>query len=251
MEKVIKLSLILMLIMICVTSTVYATSSTTKTPSCSITLETAKSEFSKNEEFNVDVKISKIESERGFIALEATLDYDKDSLTLVDMEGQNKWTTPVKDLSYNEATGKLVIDKSGLAKSDEVILKLKFKVKENSKENAMIALKDISVSDATVPAKISVASKNITIKEGQNTTTPDPTPTPTPEPTPTPTPTPTPNPDNSQTQTPTINNGGNSNNKPAVKIPQAGENNIVLMILATGAVVAVIMGAVFFVKMRK
>ena len=238
MEKVIKLSLILMLIMTCGTSTVYATSSTTKTPSCSITLETAKSEFSKNEEFNVDVKISKIESERGFIALEATL---------VDMEGQNKWTTPVKDLSYNEATGKLVIDKSGLAKSDEVILKLKFKVKENSKENAMIALKDISVSDATVPAKISVASKNITIKEGQNTTTPDPTPTPTPEPTPTP----TPNPDNSQTQTPTINNGGNSNNKPAVKIPQAGENNIVLMILATGAVVAVIMGAVFFVKMRK
>ena len=117
----------------------------------------------------------------------------------------------------------------------------------------MIALKDISVSDATVPAKISVASKNITIKEGQNTTTPDPTPTPTPEPTttPEPNPTPTPNPDNSQTQTPTINNGGNSSNKPAVKIPQAGENNIVLMILATGAVVALIMGTVFFVKMRK
>lgn len=243
MEKVIKLSLILMLIMICVTSTVYATSSTTKTPSCSITLETAKSEFSKNEEFNVDVKISKIESERGFIALEATLDYDKDSLTLVDMEGQNKWTTPVKDLSYNEATGKLVIDKSGLAKSDEVILKLKFKVKENSKENAMIALKDISVSDATVPAKISVASKNITIKEGQNTTTPDPTPTPTPEPTPTP----TPNPDNSQTQTPTINNGGNSNNKPAVKIPQAGENNTVLIVIGT---VAVVVGVVCFIKMK-
>lgn len=238
MEKVIKLSLILMLIMICLTSAVYATSSTTKTPSCSITLETAKSEFSKNEEFNVDVKISKIESERGFIALEATLDYDKNSLTLVDMEGQNKWATPVKDLSYNEATGKLVIDKSGLAKSDEVILTLKFKVKENSKENVTIALKDISVSDATVPAKISVASKNITVKEISN---------PTPTPDPTPNPNPTPNPEPSKPETPSINNDGNNGNKPAVKIPQAGENNTVLIVLGT---VAVVVGVVCFIKIK-
>ena len=240
MEKVIKLSLILMLIMTCFVSTVYAE---TTQPSCTVSLETEKTNYSKNEEFNVDIKLSNIKSDRGFIAFEAVLDYDKDSLTLVDMEGQNRWVTPVKDLSYNETTGKFVMDKSGLATSDEVILRLKFKVNENSKENLTISLKDAGASDATVSAKVTVVPKSITIGEKQDTPDPTPTPTPTPEP--------TPNPDNSQTQTPTINNGGNSNNKPAVKIPQAGENNTVLMILATGAAVAVIMGAVFFVKMRK
>lgn len=235
MEKIIKFSLIIALIMICFTGVVYAA------PNCNISLETAKSEFSKNDEITVDVKLSNIESERGFVALEATLEYDKDSLTLMDMEGQNKWSTPVKDLSYNETTGKLVIDKGGLATSDEVILKLKFKVNENSKQNVRIALKDIKVSDATVPAKISIAYKDITIKEGQSN------PTPNPNPDPEPTPTPTPNPEPSKPETPTINNDGNNGNKPAVKIPQAGENNTVLIVLGT---VAVVVGVVCFVKMK-
>lgn len=247
MEKRIKLSLILILIIICFAGAVFAVTS-----SCNITLETAKTEYSKDEEITVDVKISNIQSDRGFIALEANL--DKGGLTLVDMEGQNKWPTPIKDLSYNESTGKIVIDKNGLAKSDEIILKLKFKANENTKQNATVALKDIRVSDGTGSVKIDIAPKNITIKEGQNTPdptptpTPDPTPTPEPDPTPTPTPdpTPTPNPDTSKPQTPTINNNNNEN-KPTVKIPQAGENNTVLIVIGPAAVVV---GVVFFIKMH-
>lgn len=244
MEKRIKLSLILMLIVICFAGAVFAV-----TPNCNVILETAKTEYSKNEEITVDVKISNIQSDRGFIALEANLDYDKDSLTLVDMKGQNDWVTPIKDLSYNEATGKIVIDKNGLAKSDEIILRLIFKANENTKQNATVALKDIRISDGTGSVKIDRAPKSITIKEGQNTPEPTPTPTPDPKPTPEPepTPTPTPNPDTSKPQTPTINNNGNNENKPTVKIPQAGENNTVLIVLGT---VAVVVGVVCFIKMK-
>lgn len=157
MKKIIKLSLIMLLIIVCCAGAVYAASS------CKISLETAKSEFSKNEEFSVDVKLSNIQSERGFIALEAVLEYDKSSLTLVKMQGQNEWSNPIKDLSYNEATGKLVIDKNGLAKSDEVILKLTFKVNENSKDTTAITLKDIKASDATTPTQVATVTKNIKI----------------------------------------------------------------------------------------
>lgn len=157
MKKIIKLSLIMLLIIVCCAGAVYAASS------CKISLETAKSEFSKNEEFSVDVKLSNIQSERGFIALEAVLEYDKTSLTLVKMQGQNEWSNPIKDLSYNEATGKLVIDKNGLAKSDEVILKLTFKVNESSKDTTAITLKDIKASDATTPTQVATVTKNIKI----------------------------------------------------------------------------------------
>ncbi len=131
MKRIIKLSIILLVVMIACSGIVYAA------PSCNISLETTSSEFNKNDTFSVNVKMSNIVSEKGMIALEAVLEYDKESLTLLKMEGQNEWSNPVKDLSYNEGTGKLVIDKDGLAKSDEVILKLTFKVNENSKKMLM------------------------------------------------------------------------------------------------------------------
>ena len=238
MKTIVKLSLIMLLIIICCTGIVYAASS------CNISLETAKTEFNKNEEFSVDVKISNIQSERGFIALEAVLEYDKSSLTLVEMEGQNKWSSPIKDLSYNEATGKLVIDKNGLAKTDEVILKLKFKVNENSKDTARITLKDIKASDATTPVEIAVANKNITIKGGS--TTPiipvDPDPTPDPEPTPNPTPDTKPQVPSTNTNTSTDNTISNN------KMPKTGTNTEIVI----GSIaVIVVAGIIFGIKLKK
>lgn len=245
MKRIIKLNLIMLLVIMCLVGVVYAA------PSCSISLETSKLEFSKNEEFNVDVKLSNIQSEIGFIALEATLEYDKNSLTLLQMEGQNSWSNPVKDLSYNEETGTIIIDKDGLAKSDEVILRLKFKVNENSKKNVMIALRNISVSDTTVPATISVVYKNITIKEGENNPIPKPPVDPTPEdPTPE-----NPNPENptpekpTQPQIPSINTNTTSNGSTASgKIPQTGVNNEILIAFIT---IITIVGVIFYIKIKK
>ena len=237
MKTIVKLSLIMLLIIICCTGIVYAASS------CNIGLETTKTEFSKNEEFSVDVKISNIQSERGFIALEAVLEYDKSSLTLVEMEGQNKWSSPIKDLSYNEATGKLVIDKNGLAKTDEVILKLKFKVNENSKDTAKITLKDIKVSDATTPVQVATVTKNITIKGATTPIIPvDPDPTPDPEPTPNPTPDTKPQVPSTNTNTSTDNTISNN------KMPKTGTNTEIVI----GSIVVILAaGVIFGIRARK
>lgn len=238
MKKIVKLSLIMLLAIICFTGAVYAASS------CSISLETAKAEFSKNEEFSVDVKLSNIQSERGFIALEAVLEYDKTSLTLVKMQGQNEWSSPIKDLSYNEATGKLVIDKNGLAKSDEVILKLTFKVNENSKENTTITLKNIKASDATAPVEVATATKNIKITTPiipVDPIDPDPDPTPNPDPTPDPKPTQPQKPNNN---TNTIIDNTISNDK----MPKTGTNTEVVI---GGIAVILVAGIIFGIKSRK
>lgn len=238
MKKIVKLSLIMILTIMCFAGAVYAASS------CNISLVTAKTEYSKNEEINVDVKISNIQSERGFIALEAVLEYDKTSLTLVKMQGQNEWSSPIKDLSYNEATGKLVIDKNGLAKSDEVILKLTFKVNENSKDTTTITLKDIKASDATTPTQVATATKSIKI------TTPiipvDPT---DPEPEPTPNPDTKPNqPQNPNTNTNTNTNNNKDNTISTDKMPKTGTNTEFVI---GGIAVILVAGIIFGIKSRK
>ena len=162
MKRIAKLSIIMLLMMVYLTVNVYAK------PNCNINVETNQTEVVKGKEFTIDVNLSNIQSERGIIAVEATLEYEKDCLTLVKMEGQNNWDTPIEGLSYNKSNGKLVIDKKGLAKSDETILKITFKVNETNNKNATVSLKNIVVADGTAPAKITDATKTITIKqEGQ------------------------------------------------------------------------------------
>lgn len=240
MKKIVKLSLIILLMLICLTGSAYAA------PSCNISLETAKTEFAKNEEFTVNVKLSNIQSERGILALQGILEYDKSSLTLVEMKGQNQWSDPVKDKSYNEETGKFVIDKNGLAKGDEIILKFTFKANEKSEKNVRIALKDIRVSDATTPAKIELAYKDITIKDGTSNPNPGPGPTPNPDPTPNPnpnpTPTPTPNPDPTPNENTIINDGVADNN-----LPKTGTDPKVFMLLIAGVI---IFGIVSYIRIE-
>lgn len=249
MKRVVKLSLVL-LITICMIGSVYAALS------CNVSLQASKTEVSKNEEFTVDVNIANIQSERGVISLGATLEYDKESLTLVRMEGQNGWETPANGASYNEANGKIAITRNGLGKNNETVFSIIFKVKEGSKQNLLITLKDITVADGVSPAKVATATRNITVKEG--------------------TANPVPTPDDGKTNT-IVNNISNSlhNNKVnenttsgqtnknnvnkntskgnitttknSSALPKTGENTIILIsaisILAIGAVI-------FFIKMK-
>lgn len=217
MRRVVSLSLIVLLMLICLSGTVYAA------PECNMAIQSAKSEFSKGEEFTLDVNISGIKSERGVIAVQAVLEFDKDSLELKSMEGQNNWSSPVKDVSYNEANGKIVIDKNGLAKNDETILKLTFKVKDTSKNEVIVSLKDINVSDATDPYKITSISKKITVTDKSNNNIQNP----------------------SQTQKPG-NTSQNTYNKG--KLPQTGVTEGILLLTGTGAI---LLGITFFIKMKK
>lgn len=159
MKKIGKISLILLMIL-CMMTSVYAVS-------CSMSLQTAKNEFNKNDEVVVDVAISSIETPEGIIGLKATLEYNKNSLSYVGMTGENGWSTP----SYNEANGILVMDRNALVNSPETILKITFKVKDQSAtQNATITLKDITVSGGESTGDISVPemTKTITITKPDN-----------------------------------------------------------------------------------
>lgn len=202
MKNIVRLSIVLILMtcMVILTgSNVYAALT------CSVDMNIAKTEYSKNEIFTVDVNISNISTDRGVIAFGATLEYDKDSLTLERMEGLNGWETPMAGGSYNEDNGIMAITRGAVGKNDETILRLTFKVKENAKTNAKVTLKDVSVSDGTL-ARIATISKEITIKDA-GTDNPG---------------TDTPGTDNPGTDTPGTDNPGT--NIPGVDTPNNGSN---------------------------
>lgn len=158
MKKIIMSSFILILT-VCMMGNVYGAFS------CQINMEVSKTQVSKNDEFTVDVKITNIQSERGVISFGGTLEYDKDSLTLVKMEGQNGWETPSQGSAFNEKNGKIGITRNGVGKNNETIFKMTFQVKETNKQNLVVSLKDLVISDGTVPFKISNVSQTITVTD--------------------------------------------------------------------------------------
>ena len=197
-----------------------------------VSMQMEKTEFKKGDEFTVDINISDIQSERGVISLGATLEYDKDSLTLVKMEGQNGWESPSVGSSYNEANGKIAITRNGLGNNNETIFKITFKVKEGAKKNILITLRNITLADGTSPLSVEKVYKNITIQEGTDNPVPNPTPD---------------DEGNTLPVIPNTNNTVTNDIAPDKKLPQTGVSNIILVV---GIVATLTVAVVCFVKMR-
>lgn len=154
MKKIIVLGLIL-LTTICMVINVYATAT------FQVSLQPSKNVVDKGEEFTVDVKISNIQMDKGIVALGGKIEYDKASLELVKMDGQSKWATP----SYNDNNGKFATDRDDYGTSDEVIFKITFKVKEQSKENLTITLNDVAGSNGKDEVKLNNIKTDISLKK--------------------------------------------------------------------------------------
>ena len=167
MKKIVKLVFLIIsiiLISLCSAKNVYGVSN------CKVNLFTEKNEYKIDDEITVYVNISDIQSELGIFTGMMTLDYDKDSLELLKIEGLNSWDTPVLNSSYNSDNGKMVITKSGFAKENENILKISFKAKAND-ENANISIKNVSFSDSNL-IRVEGVSQNIVIKDEESTIVP-------------------------------------------------------------------------------
>jgi LPXTG-motif cell wall-anchored protein len=158
-KKIIKISLAVLIIWCAMITNVKATYSG------KMNLQTDKTEIKQNEEVVVEVALSDVVTDKGIIALGATLEYDKNALTFVKIEGVNNWTTP----TYNEANGKLVTDKSSFSTGNETVFKITFKAKENINSNTLIKLKDIEVADGSTETTLSEATINLAIKGTSNT----------------------------------------------------------------------------------
>lgn len=249
MKKIIVgLSLILVMI-VSIMGTVYAADA-------SVSLQTNKNEYAKNEEFTVDVVLSGLTTQRGVAALMATLEYDKDSLTLVRTEAQNGWSTP----NYNEDNGKLIMDKNSNVTGTETVLKITFKVKENAKQNLVVTLKNMTVSGGSGDIEMTRSYKELTVQSG--TVNPKPNPG---EDDPKPVDPDKNNTVDNNTTNNNINNNNNNNQRPnsnnegklnvanqtngtaSGRIPQTGSYNTIFIV---GGAISVIAAAVFFVRMR-
>ena len=84
MKKLISLSIIIMLMLMCLSSAVYSQ------PKCTVSLLSSTSDYKRGDTVTVDVKLSGIVTENGIIGIEAVLDYEKSMLTLESMK-RTKW----------------------------------------------------------------------------------------------------------------------------------------------------------------
>lgn len=130
-----------------------------------------------------------------------TLEYDKDSLEIIKMEGENTWAKP----SYNDDNGKFATDRGDYASNDETVFKITFKVKEGSKENLTITLLEASASNGKDEVKLKDIKTNIKVKNGA--TNPD-------------------NPDNPKPDTNTSTNNTVDNNTTNTNNNNSNNNNV-------------------------
>ena len=236
---------------------------TVQAATCRITLETSKTQFTKNEQVVVNFNMSEYRTSKGIATLLATLEYDTNSLKLEKLEGQNGWTTP----SYNEENKTFFMDKNSNVTQNETFLKATFTVTANTNKNLTISLKDITVSEGAGDVEVNNASKNITIGTQSSGNTGNSN-----------------NGNNSGNNSSNSNNNNNSNknddenegtlniignNEQTTgsntnqnsgtkgnnidgstangKLPQTGSNNVILTVATVGAISV---AAVFFVKLK-
>lgn len=224
MKKLMKLSLILLIVMYSFTGIAYAATS------CNVTINASKTEVSKGEEFTVEVNLTDMQSDLGIISLGATLEYDQESLELIEMQGKNGWESPT-GMNYNKTNGKIVITRNEPGKNNETIFTIKFKVKDNSKQEPVITVKDITVGDGDKPVTVVQASKKMALKAE----TPNQIPS-------------VPTPDNSSSTNPSGGSSSNKQEEKPSKLPHAGNSNTMIM----GAIgLAMLSTVVFFMKMKK
>ncbi len=156
MKKIVVLSLTLLMVICCLVNSVYAIS-------CTMNLQLSKSEISKGEEFTVDIILKEIDAEKGVIALGGTIEYDKNVLEYVNVEGQGNWTKP----SYNDANGKFALDRNdGYATTEETIARFTFKAKDTLNANdTKISLKGVTSSNGDTDIFATDVATTIKFKE--------------------------------------------------------------------------------------
>ena len=162
MKRISLIGILIILMIATIATSVYA-ATTGK-----INMTTQKSEYEKGEEVVVDIKISELKSDKGIITLGATLEYDKNSLEFVKINGADNWSNP----SYNEANGKCITDRSEITKTDESVAKVTFKVKSTAASTTNVKLNGVEVSGGDGVFKLGEATSTIKVKNGTSTENP-------------------------------------------------------------------------------
>lgn len=130
---------------------------------CNVNLSTTKDKVTYNEQFSVYVTMSNLQTTKGIIAIGATLSYDTNSLTLVEIKGENNWSNP----RYSSSSGKLTSLNNKLTTSNGTVFKITFEVNEKGKatNDTWIKISNFEISDGDEENNCGGSSINITIEE--------------------------------------------------------------------------------------
>ena len=160
MNRVKKISIVfvIMMLIICM-----FTSKTYAALNCNVNLSASKNKVTYKEQFSVYVAISNLQTTKGIIAIGAVVSYDTDSLTLVSIEGQNKWSDPF----HNPSNGKITSFKNEVSTKNENVFKITFKVNEKgkAKKSAWVKISNFEISDGEGEKNCGGNSINIAIEE--------------------------------------------------------------------------------------
>lgn len=173
-----------------------------------ISLSTDKTSVKAGGEFSIEIKLADINFGEGITGLEGTLNWDSTKIEPLSESNQeltlNNWTT-----TFNNENGKIVVERINYATEDQIIAKIKFKVKENiTFDKSEISLTNIVVTNILDESNVTDAKTEI--KASNNAETPnDPN-----------------NQDNpNNTDNPNNSNGPNNQNNPNNSKDPNGSNN--------------------------
>lgn len=195
---------------------------------------TSSSVFKAGDTVEVMLRLKSNSTTDGIDNLQLTIDADENFESLPDINaddfeekviGQNRWSAT----EYNAENGTMILSKKGEpAKTESDIVKLIFKVKENTTaEQGTIQVKNISATTGEGEAtdEFEISDISITIKKTAGTDEdPETTPTPSTSTTPTPSKSTTPTPSTSGTGT-----GTDTSKTKDSKLPQTGENTMTIV----------------------
>lgn len=161
-EKILKITVLMILLVITYTTIVSALS-------MSITMETDKTTIPAGTEFSVSFKTANMDmGENGISSITGTLEYDKaifEEITEGSIEAVNEWGIKI------EKENKIILFKNTFSKEDELVFNVTFKTKENiDNKDGVIKFKDITAgqTDSTVDVEdVSVTIHVGTPEEGE------------------------------------------------------------------------------------
>lgn len=163
MNKVKKIAILLSIIMLI--GSIFG-SKTYAALDCNVNLSKPNDKVTYKEQFSVYVSIANLQTTKGIIAIGGVLSYDTNSLKLIDIEGENKWSDPM----HNPTTGKFSSFKNKLSTSNENVIKITFEVNEKGKagESAWVKIDNFEISDGDEEKSCGGSSVNIMIGELNN-----------------------------------------------------------------------------------
>lgn len=167
-------SLCIALIIVFITSAVYATTTFTAK------LESDKSVVKAGEELEIVLKLENFtENEKGINVFLGTLDYDKNLFETVeedDITVLRYWNSPM----FNSQNGKVIVEANEFIDVPHNVLKIKLKAKENIEKNTTteIKIKEISTSDGQTDIYVDDAVavlqvEKVNAEDGNNKNTSD------------------------------------------------------------------------------